>query len=301
MFNDLYLAQVRLILKVLPVIERQHCFALKGGSAINLFLRDMPRLSVDIDLTYIGFEPRDTAMLNLNSALASIASDLRNRSIKVVVQKGKGNLWKIICSDSHAAIKVEPNYTLRGFVYAPERKPVSRRVSELGFISATIASTPDLYGGKICAALDRQHPRDLFDISLLLQDEGITPEILTGFICYLCCHNRPPQELLQPNFKVLDTIFNQEFLGMTDADFSLSDSSNTLETLIATIKESFTDTQKQGLLDFFALTETSFTDSIPNFPRLPAIQWKQQNLRIMQRSNPQKFSQQLHLLEQALQ
>lgn len=50
--NDKYNHQVRLLLAVLPEIAKEHCFALHGGTAINLFIRNMPRLSVDIDLTY---------------------------------------------------------------------------------------------------------------------------------------------------------------------------------------------------------------------------------------------------------
>jgi hypothetical protein len=46
------------LIRVLPSIAEEACFALKGGTAINLFVRDMPRLSVDIDLTYLPVQPR---------------------------------------------------------------------------------------------------------------------------------------------------------------------------------------------------------------------------------------------------
>lgn len=49
-FRDQYQAQVRLLMRLIPIVARETCFALKGGTAINLFVRDLPRLSVDIDL-----------------------------------------------------------------------------------------------------------------------------------------------------------------------------------------------------------------------------------------------------------
>ncbi|NOX86110.1 MAG: nucleotidyl transferase AbiEii/AbiGii toxin family protein, partial [Chlorobi bacterium] len=53
-----YLAQVDLLLQIMPYVAKEEIFALKGGTAINLFVRDMPRLSVDMDLTYLPFDTR---------------------------------------------------------------------------------------------------------------------------------------------------------------------------------------------------------------------------------------------------
>jgi len=61
MIADIYRSQVELLLRVLPYVAKEKVFALKGGTAINLFVRDLPRLSVDIDLTYLPFEDRATA------------------------------------------------------------------------------------------------------------------------------------------------------------------------------------------------------------------------------------------------
>ena len=60
-----YKKQVHLLLSVLPMVAKENCFALHGGTAINLFLNNMPRLSVDIDLTYLPVENRDTSMDNI--------------------------------------------------------------------------------------------------------------------------------------------------------------------------------------------------------------------------------------------
>jgi len=68
--------QVRLLVMLLPHVAKQDCFALKGGTAINLFLRDMPRLSVDIDLAYIPVEDRDTSLAGIDDALFKITNDI---------------------------------------------------------------------------------------------------------------------------------------------------------------------------------------------------------------------------------
>ena len=68
--------QVRLLVMLLPHVAKQDCFALKGGTAINLFLRDMPRLSVDIDLAYIPVENRDNSIAGIDDALFKITNDI---------------------------------------------------------------------------------------------------------------------------------------------------------------------------------------------------------------------------------
>jgi hypothetical protein len=60
MISDIYRAQADLLLQVLPQVAKEDFFALKGGAAINLFVRDMPRLSVDIDLSCQTFDDRAT-------------------------------------------------------------------------------------------------------------------------------------------------------------------------------------------------------------------------------------------------
>ena len=75
-----YIKQVDLILQVLPEIfnskELDGCFALKGGTAINLFVRNMPRLSIDIDLAYLPKEPRELFLQNLTIALEKLSSKI---------------------------------------------------------------------------------------------------------------------------------------------------------------------------------------------------------------------------------
>ena len=64
-----YIEQVRLLVAVLPSVAKQKCFALKGGTATNLFVRNLPRLSVDIDLAYLPVEDRDASLAAIESGV----------------------------------------------------------------------------------------------------------------------------------------------------------------------------------------------------------------------------------------
>ena len=67
--NQIYLDTARLMIQVAPLVFADNVFALKGGTAINLFVRDMPRLSVDLDLVFVDHRPdRDEALARINEA-----------------------------------------------------------------------------------------------------------------------------------------------------------------------------------------------------------------------------------------
>ena len=85
--QDKYIKQVALLVKCLPIIATEECFAIKGGTAINLFCLDLPRLSVDIDLAYLPIEDRDTTYQNINQALERISQKLQNIGLKVTSNK----------------------------------------------------------------------------------------------------------------------------------------------------------------------------------------------------------------------
>ena len=74
-----YVNQVRLLLGVLPEIAAEEVFALKGGTAINLFYRDMPRLSVDVDLTHLPTVDQDTALKDMDRRLDRITKATTGR------------------------------------------------------------------------------------------------------------------------------------------------------------------------------------------------------------------------------
>ena len=290
-----YKNQVKLLIDVLPYVAKEECFALKGGTAINLFYNNLPRLSVDIDLTYIGFESRDIACANINNALKRIADDLNAKGYIANVQ-GNDIEKKIICSNQHANIKIEPNYIIRGYIEKPEILEVCENVEdEFGYVQIQVVSKKELYGGKICAALDRQHPRDLFDIKELIERDGINEELVKGFIAMLLSHDKPLHETLNPNIKNQTEIFEKQFQGMTNKKFSYIEHEQTLNNLINIIKEKILP-YKQPLLDFVSLKGNLSDFKINNLEKLPAIKWKIKNLQKLQSMNIKKFEKQYNQL-----
>lgn len=197
-----YYRQVALLVRALPYVANENCFALKGGTAINLFIRDFPRLSVDIDLAYIPLESREIALPNVREALTRIATELAKAGISAALQAHNPDEMRIIATTDNAQIKIEVSPVARGTLYPPQERDVVEAVAEeFGFATIQVVSLPDLYGGKLCAALDRQHPRDFYDVKMLLDTQGIDRAIFNGFIAYLLSHNRPLSEVLSPRWK----------------------------------------------------------------------------------------------------
>ena len=212
-----YLKQVELLVEALPVVARADGFALEGGTGINLFHRDMPRLSVDIDLIWLPIEERAEALRNIDAALQQIRVDLEAELPGARVQVAQSEDEKrLVLQRGGAQIKIETASVMRGVVHPVELKRLVPRAEEqFGFVEMRMVSFPDLYGGKLVAALDRQHPRDLFDVRQLLAVEGIDDELFRTFLVYLASSSRPPHELLNPNLKDISGVFESQFEGMS--------------------------------------------------------------------------------------
>lgn len=281
-----YLQQVRLLLRVLPLVDKQSCFALKGGTAINLFVRDLPRLSVDIDLVYLPVEDRATSLARIQRALdeiaAAIQSNIRGASVTKAYHQ-KPDALRLLVDQDGVRIKVELSPVLRGTVYEPQRLEVTERVErELGYAEVRVVHLADLYAGKICAALDRQHPRDLFDVQLLLDNEGLTEEIRKATLVYLISHSRPIAELLQPSLSELSGLYHGEFMGMTANSPSLADLEITRARLIATLNSEITDNERDFLLSFKQAQPQWQLLALTGVQQLPAVRWKLQNIKQME-------------------
>jgi len=190
-----YRKQAALLIRTVPFVAAEKDFALKGGTAINLFVRDMPRLSVDIDLTYVPVADRATSLKAIDAGMKRIADaitkGMRGAQLNASQPKGETCTTKLILRADDVQIKIEVTPVLRGCVYEPAVKRVSAKVEEqFGFAEMPLVHFADLYAGKIMAALDRQHPRDLFDVRDLLANEGIDDMLRKAFIVYLLSHNR---------------------------------------------------------------------------------------------------------------
>jgi len=282
-----YFKQAQLMLRVMPHVAAEACFALKGGTAINLYVRDMPRLSVDIDLTWLPLEPRDMALANSGEALQRIATEIRRTVPGAAVQeiraRGAEHVSKLSISTAEATIKIEPNLVLRGTVFTPVERDLSEQ-AEIMFEASATANTlaiADLYGGKLCAALDRQHPRDIFDVKILMDNEGITDEIRTAFVIYLASHDRPMSELLDPNLKEFRQVFAREFAGMATEEVEYDELVTVRDRLIETIRKTMTENEKKFLLSIKQGEPDWDLMPVAGIDQLPAIQWKLINIRKM--------------------
>ena len=275
--KEAYKRQVALLLNVLPEVAKETCFALHGGTAINLFVRDMPRLSVDIDLTYLVIEDRKSSIDNIVKALIDLEERI-NKVIPEVNTQLQGKALKLQISRQGAQVKIEVNQINRGSISKPEKGILCNRAQEMfdAFCAIEIVPRAQLFGGKIIAALDRQHPRDLFDIKYLLQEEGINDEIREGFIFSLLSSNRPIYELLNPNRTDQHQAFENQFDGMSDKAFSYQEFAETREALVQAIHSILTEKDRTFILSLKRLTPDW---NIYNFEKYPAIQWKLENLR----------------------
>jgi len=282
-FLDVYRQQVSLLIRVIPFVAKENAFALKGGTAINLFARDMPRLSVDIDLTYLAVEDRATSLTSIDAAMLRIKEGIEQGLPGARVNPSRSAdeniVTKLIVRMPDAQIKIEVTPVLRGTVYAPILAGVVPAVEEaFGFAEMQVVSSADLYGGKIVAALDRQHPRDLFDVSDLLTNEGISDALRRAFLVYVVSHNRPMAEILAPTRKPLAEEFERGFVGMTKAAVELADLESAREEIIAAIVGDMPDEHRHFLLGFKRGEPDWSLLGIPEAKKLPAVQWKQRNL-----------------------
>lgn len=299
--EERYIRQSELVVHCIPSIAEESCFAIKGGTAINLFELDLPRLSVDIDLTFLPVTDRDTAIHEINAALVRIAERLKARGL-VVRMRGTEVSRKMACFANGAEIKIEPNFILRGTVYPVRQLELAPKMSEIVGASAEMAvlSRAELYGGKFCAALDRQHPRDLFDVAQFFGDGGTVDDVKGGFIALALGHNRPLHEILAPNMLDQSETFTSQFAGMSDIPFTYDEHVATFRRLVADINASLAREDRERLVAFTALEADADVFGIPGLEKLPAIIWKRRNLETLRRKDARKFTDNAMALERML-
>ena len=172
---------------------------------------------------------------------------------------------------------------MRGAVFPSSERALSKKAQKLFELSVSVMtlSLADLYGGKLCAALDRQHPRDLFDVDLLMKTEGITDDIRKAFVVYLASHDRPINELIDPVRKDVRRIFENEFSGMTSVPVRYEDLMDAREKLIAAIKNDLTDKERKFLVSVKEMNPQWELLGLDGVDKLPSIQWKLMNIRKM--------------------
>ena len=286
-FNESYRRQVALLLRTMPFIAQEGSFALKGGTAINLFVRDLPRLSVDIDLTYLPLLPRARALGAIDKAMQRIAGriDKAIRGARITRANTEGAVTKLFVRDAVVQIKIEVTPVMRGCAYATELRGVSPAVeAAFGFAEMKVLSFADLYAGKIVAAFDRQHPRDLFDVRDLLANEGIDDRLRAAFIVYLLSHNRPMAEVLAVRPKDIAAEFVAGFQGMTAEPVTVEELIAARAALVDRIVTNMPQPHRRFLVSFESGAPDWTLLGVPRADRLPAVKWRQQNLAKLTRN-----------------
>lgn len=296
---DRFVQQFQLLMRCLPALKRQNTFALKGGTAINLFIQDLPRLSVDIDLTYRHQETGETAWQAIHQELLQLAETIVQMNPDVQIQRKRTHqalIQKLLIHTKKTTIKIEPSYIMRGTLLPIQSATVSRSVADrfgLFIDDVPILAPEELYAGKIAAALKRQHPRDLFDVMLMLDQEGLSTQVRQALVVYLACDNKPIHELLNPNMHDISQPFRQHFVTMTTHEVTESDLIQTRQALITKLQQGLTPNERRFLLSI--LDHRPRYDLLPfeRLEALPALKWKRQNVQKMTHDKRSQIQQKL--------
>jgi predicted nucleotidyltransferase component of viral defense system len=292
---------VRLLLEVLPSVFASNNLALKGGTAINLYLDEMPRLSVDIDAVFVPLGlTRDEAMQGIGHEIARIRTAASRAGLGTRKSASSdSDESQLFVYSKKSQVKIEINTVFRGSLLAPERRSLHLAASEMFGVDvpAWVLNSDEVYAGKMLAALDRQHPRDLFDIWRLYQRGPVSPSVLAAFVVYLCGHRRPPHEILGGPIKVIDERSRASLVGMVRHDVpSQSVLAGVLSQLRADILHGLSASDQEFLKLFFGGTPNWDLIQFGSAHQLPALNWKLINIAKFKTARPIEFSRQFEAL-----
>ena len=299
--NAAYVQTVNLLLDIAPTIFQTPRFAMKGGTALNLFVQNLPRLSVDIDVVFIDHKTdRETALDEISQELKRIETTVIGMGYKAKIRKiNSGDEVKIFISSPVAEVKIEVNFVFRGTVLPLQTLGLSTKTQELFSrnIQLPILSPSELYGSKLVAAMDRQHPRDIFDVLKMYESHGLTLEILDCFVAYLAGHNRPVHEVLFSTIQPMEDTFKNEFIGMTSEPISFEALKKTQTKLMGELPRELTASHRNFLLSLVTGNPDWSLMPFNHLKEMPAIKWKLKNLNSLKLRNASKFQLQKSELE----
>jgi predicted nucleotidyltransferase component of viral defense system len=298
--NSNYVDTVRLLLAILPALFASGRFAMKGGTALNLFVQDMPRLSVDIDLVFVDHRAdRETALQDIALELGNVRAALAGKGYRArLPANAEGDEVKLVVSNDAAQVKVEVNVVFRGTVLPVETRSMVAAARDLFTtdVAVPVLATAELYGSKLVAAMDRQHPRDIFDVMHMLERFGWQPSFVDCFVVYLAGHNRPVHEVLFPAPKPLEPAFTNEFAGMTLGEVGLKKLEHTRARLLEELPRQLTASHRHFLLSLVQSDPAWDLMPMTHLRELPALRWKLKNLADLKKRSAQRFATQHQLL-----
>jgi len=194
----------------------------------------------------------------------------------------EGQVVKLVVWRNRARVKIEVSPVLRGCVREPAIRGVTSTVeAQFGYVEVPVVHSRDLYAGKLCAALDRQHPRDLFDVHQLLENEGLDEGLIEVFVVYLLSSNRALAEMLSPNLQPISVTFEEQFRGMALTPVTVEELEHTRKTMITLLHERITERQRNFLMSFKRGEPNWGLLSLSEVEHLPAVQWKLRNIHSM--------------------
>ena len=288
MYSPVFARKVELLLKLMPFVMNEGMFAVHGGTAINLFVKDLPRYSVDIDLTYMPLAGREESLKDIHAHLQSIIQHALPQLPGLHVVPNY-DTCKLLCEYHGYQVKVEVNQTKRGLIGGEAKTfPLSEKAQEeFGlYCEATIVPPTLLYGGKIAAALSRQHPRDLFDVKYM---ELPLSDVREGLLFCLLGSDRPLHESFNPQLIDQHEAMENQFQGMTDIDFTYQDFEATRSKLIHDVNMLMSKEDKAFLLSFEQASPNWDKFEFPCMKDYPSVKWKMQNLTKLKKQNPKKL------------
>jgi predicted nucleotidyltransferase component of viral defense system len=302
--NQVYLDSARLLTRVAPLVLVDDTFALKGGTAINLFVRDMPRLSVDLDLVFPEHTvPRAEALKRINEAVRQSVARLRKQGLQThAPASADAGETKLLVRQGAIQVKIEVNFIMRGTVNPVRLASLTQSARDTlqADLEIPVVSLEDVYGGKLVAAMDRQHPRDLFDVMQLFAHEGITAGIRRAFVVYLASHNRPVHEVLFPTLRDIRQEFENNFAGMTVEPVELDALLAARDRMAHELQQGLTADERRFLLSLVAAEPAWNLLGVPHVQQLPGVRWKLQNLERLRKADARKFADQSNALARLL-
>lgn len=294
--NDNYINTVRLLLAVAPAVFQSPRFAMKGGTALNLFVEDLPRLSVDIDVVFIDYTlSRDEALQAIGEDLLASKSLISKMGYRTSLPMNKsGDDVKLLVEAPDARVKVEVNFVFRGTVLPTVRARLCDRAQNVFTtdIEVPMLEASELYGSKLVAAMDRQHPRDIFDVMKMREQHELDGSIIDCFVAYLAGHNRPVHEVLFPRTLPLEPTFTNEFEGMTLEPIQLSALHETQKRLISELPRTLSASHREFLLSIVRADPDWGLMPFRHLAELPALKWKLLNLEKLRSRNRKRFDDQ---------
>ncbi len=275
--------QVRLLGLVAPFVAAETCFALKGGTALNVFWYDLPRLSVDLDLVFLPRLGRRDFLEQCGEALnriqAGLAETVSGLHVDTKPLPGSSEPGTLFIHREGVSVKVEVNAVHRESLYAPSWRDVSPNAQPVfGPTRLQLLSFPETCAGKFNAALDRQHPRDLFDVGVILDSEGVGEEVRIAFVVNLLTQSRPFAHTLNPVIREPEAHLLSDLREMTEHVVDV----DALVRNLVDLKYDLCDRMPPHHREFLSSFTLGHPDwsllEVPQVDEMPAVRWRLQQM-----------------------